>query len=245
MEGKEIFSKFDIRWGYNNIPIQTEDRFKGAFKMPLGTYQPRVLYFGMKNAPAQWTRLMLHHFKPWYDKWYNYKETTGGSYMDDFTIGSKNTPKGREGHKECTHDLLTLMEKGGFHLRPAKCWWEERRLEFLGVIIENGRMRIDPAKREGISRWPRTLVDRTDVQRMMGTLQYHRQFIPGFSDIAQPIFVTLKKGTPFVWTKEAEIALDTLIKRIESDPQLDQPNMEKPFELEIDTSNYATGAVLI
>jgi Reverse transcriptase (RNA-dependent DNA polymerase) len=94
MEGKEIFSKFDIRWGYNNIPIQTEDRFKGAFKTPLGTYQPRVLYFGMKNAPAQWTRLMLRHFKPWYDKWYNYKDTTGGSYMDDFSIGSKNTPKG-------------------------------------------------------------------------------------------------------------------------------------------------------
>jgi RNase H-like domain found in reverse transcriptase len=137
------------------------------------------------------------------------------------------------------------MEKGGFHLRPAKCQWEERRLEFLGVIIENGHMRIDPAKREGISRWPRTLVDRMDIQRMMGTLQYHRQFIPGFSHIAQPIFATLKKGTPFIWTKEAEIALDTLIKKIESDPQLDQPNMEKPFELEIDTSNYATGAVLI
>jgi hypothetical protein len=65
------------------------------------------------------------------------------------------------------------MEKGGFHLRPAKCQWEERRLEFLGVIIENGHMRINPAKREGISRWPRTLVDRTDVQRTMGTLQYH------------------------------------------------------------------------
>jgi hypothetical protein len=52
MEGKEIFSKFDIRWGYNNIPIEEGDRQKAAFKMPLGTYQPKVLYFGMKNTPA-------------------------------------------------------------------------------------------------------------------------------------------------------------------------------------------------
>jgi hypothetical protein len=59
MEGKEIFSKFDIRWRYNNIPIQAKDRFKEVFKTPLGTYQPKVLYFGMKNALAQWTRLML------------------------------------------------------------------------------------------------------------------------------------------------------------------------------------------
>ena len=62
MEGKEIFSKFDIRWGYNNIPIEGSDHYKAAFKTSLGTYQPKVLYFGMKNAPAQWTRLMWRDF---------------------------------------------------------------------------------------------------------------------------------------------------------------------------------------
>src|ERR1700748_551354 len=79
----------------------------------------------------------------------------------------------------------------------------------------------------------------------MGMLQYHRRFIPHFSQIAQPIFATLKKGKTFVWTKEAEQALDTLIKAVEVDPQMAHPNPDKPFELEIDASNYATGAVLL
>jgi hypothetical protein len=106
LHGKKIFSKFDIRWGYNNIPIQKEDRWKAAFKTPLGTYQPNVLYFGMRNAPAMFTRLMFRDFKFWLDKWCGYKGTVGGFYMDDFFIGSDDSAIGQEGHTECTHDLL-------------------------------------------------------------------------------------------------------------------------------------------
>ena len=120
----------------------------------------------------------------------------------------------------------------------------QSRLELLGVILENGIMHIDPAKQEGISKWPRILKDKTDVQRTMGMLQYHRQFIPKFSHLARPIFATLKKGQAFTWTKEAEQALDEIIRQIADDPQISHPNPDKPFELEIDASNYATGAVL-
>src|SRR5258708_30810539 len=105
------------------------------------------------------------------------------------------------------------MEKHGYHLRASKCRWMQERLELLGIIVEKGIMRIDPAKREGISKWPRILKDKGDVQRTMGMMQYHRQFIKGFSDIATPIFATLKKGSTFIWTKAAEEALDTIIKK--------------------------------
>jgi hypothetical protein len=63
IEGKAIFLKFNIRWGYNNVPIKPEDRHKMAFKTPLGTYQPKVMYFGMQNTPGFWQRLMWHDFK--------------------------------------------------------------------------------------------------------------------------------------------------------------------------------------
>ena len=79
----------------------------------------------------------------------------------------------------------------------------------------------------------------------MGMIQYHRQFIPGFSHISKLIFATLKKGQVFKWTKEVEDALDTLIKKITDDPYVSHPNPNKPFELEIDASNYAMGAILI
>ena len=40
LHGKHLFSKFDIRWGYNNIRIKEEDQYKVAFKTPEGTYIP-------------------------------------------------------------------------------------------------------------------------------------------------------------------------------------------------------------
>jgi hypothetical protein len=51
LHGKTLFSKFDIRWGYNNIRIAEEDQHKAAFKTPFGTYIPRVMYFGLRNVP--------------------------------------------------------------------------------------------------------------------------------------------------------------------------------------------------
>ena len=158
LNGKRIFSKFDIRWGYNNIPIETADRWKAAFKTPLGTFQPNVLYFGMQNAPAFFVRLMFRDFRPWLNKWCGRKKTVGGFYMDDFYIASSDDEEGKEGHQECTHDLLGLMEKHHYFLRPAKCVWAQPQMELLGLQIEEGgQLRIDPAKMEGISQWPRIL----------------------------------------------------------------------------------------
>src|ERR1700748_73230 len=188
---------------------------------------------------------MFHDFKGWLDKWHNYEDTMGEIYMDNIIVASKKTLQGIRSHYKCIHELLTTMEKLSYHLRASKRQWLQDSIEFLGVIIEKGSMRIDPTKREGISKWPRVLTNKGDIQRTMGMLQYHQQFIPHFSHIAQPIFATLKKGKTFVWTKEVEQALDMLIKAVEADPQMAHPNPDKPFELEIDALNYATRAVLL
>ena len=48
----EIFSKFDIRWGYNNICIREEDQWKAAFKTCRGLFEPCVMFFGLSNLLA-------------------------------------------------------------------------------------------------------------------------------------------------------------------------------------------------
>jgi len=52
LQGMELFSKFDIQWGYNNIHIREEDQWKGAFKTHQGLFKPKVMFFGMSNLPA-------------------------------------------------------------------------------------------------------------------------------------------------------------------------------------------------
>ncbi len=78
----------------------------------------------------------------------------------------------------------------------------------------------------------------------MGVLGYQRPFIPNFANIARPLTQLLKKGTPFQWTPECREALDKLISIVLTDPALQQPDMTKPFQLEVDASAFATGAIL-
>jgi len=52
LQGMEIFSKFNIRWGYNNIRICEGDEWKGAFKTQRGLFKPKVMFFGMSNSPT-------------------------------------------------------------------------------------------------------------------------------------------------------------------------------------------------
>ena len=62
LQGKELFTKFDIRWGYENIHIRKEDQWKAAFKTPLGLFQPTVMFFGLTNSPATFCRAMAKMF---------------------------------------------------------------------------------------------------------------------------------------------------------------------------------------
>ena len=58
LQGKNLFTKFNIRWGYNNIRIKEEDQWKAAFKTPFGLYQPQVMFFALTNSPATFCRAM-------------------------------------------------------------------------------------------------------------------------------------------------------------------------------------------
>jgi len=52
MGSKKVFTKMDLRWGFNNMRIKEEDEWKRAFTMHIGSFEPTVIFFGMTNSPA-------------------------------------------------------------------------------------------------------------------------------------------------------------------------------------------------
>ena len=240
LHGKWLFSKFDIRWGYNNICIKEEDQHKAAFKTPEGTYVPRVMYFGLTNAPPFFQRTMHRDFCALLQK---YPDNLG-NYMDDWWIA---TPDGEEGvrlHKEIVHAFLDRMEECSYFLKPKKCQFEKDHMEILGWLVGGGTVRIDPAKVKGISEWPRDLKSVHEVRSTLRILGYQRPFIQGFAAIAKPLTNLTKKDVPFNWTLECRKALDTLIERVTLDPVLWHPDPSAPFELQVDASDFALGSIL-
>jgi hypothetical protein len=136
------------------------------------------------------------------------------------------------------------MRKESFFLKAAKCEFEKRRVEYLGLILDRNTIKPDPVKVNGLKEWPRRLKTVTEVRSTLGLLNYHRAFVPGFSHIVKPLTQLLKKGCKFEWTEACTKALDRIVNILTSEPVLTHPDLEKPFELEVDASDYATGAIL-
>ena len=144
-----IFLKFDICWGYNNIRIKEGDQHKAAFKTKYGLYEPNVMFFGLTNSPATFQAMMDHILQPWGDKW-ALEDVYGSWYMDDVLVASRNKKK----HQQAVHELLDILEANDLFLKPEKCIWEQPSVDYLGLILEEGVMRMDPAKVAGIAMWP-------------------------------------------------------------------------------------------
>ena len=58
IQGASLFSKFNIRWGYNNVRIKEGDEWKAAFITNQGLFEPRVMFFGLMNSPATFQTMM-------------------------------------------------------------------------------------------------------------------------------------------------------------------------------------------
>ena len=78
---------------------------------------------------------------------------------------------------------------------------------------------------------------------MLGVLGFQCPFIPEFADIAKPLMSLLKKNLEFKWTEDCTTALETLINIVMSEPVLISPDTTRQFILEVDASQYATGAI--
>jgi hypothetical protein len=115
-------------------------------------------------------------------------------------------------------------------------------VEFLGVTIGQGTVKISKKKTEAITN-ERPPTTRKSLRRFLGITNYHRKFIQGYSTIARPLH-ELMKDVPFDWTRDCQEAFEQLIKALTTAPVLALPANSGMFRLETDTSNLATGAIL-
>jgi hypothetical protein len=127
-------------------------------------------------------------------------------------------------------------------LKPEKCEFEKRRIEYLGVVISEGQVEMDPVKVAGVAEWP-TLTTKKELQQFLGFTNFYWRFILDYLHIAQPLYVLTGK-MDFKWGEEQDFAFHSLKECITSAPVLSLTDDAKPFRIEADSSNVVTGAVL-
>jgi hypothetical protein len=162
-------------------------------------------------------------------------------YMDDILVATQDNVKE---HRQIVHQILERLQKLDLYLKPAKCIFEARKIEFLGVILENGTVTMDPIKVAGVAKWktPRNV---KDIRKFLGFCNFYRRFIWGFSQIAKPLNDQLKKNAKWTWERSEEDTFQELKRCVCEEPVLLQPDQKKPFEVEVNASNYAISAFLM
>ena len=129
-------------------------------------------------------------------------------YMDDILIASKGTTT-IEDHRAAVRDVLQVLQDYDLFLKPKKCVWESPRVDYLGLILEKGVTRMDPAKVAGIKDWPMPTTVK-QVRSFLGFCNFYCAFIRGFSHLAKPLNNLTKKHTPWTWGEDQQNTFNTL-----------------------------------
>jgi RNase H-like domain found in reverse transcriptase/Reverse transcriptase (RNA-dependent DNA polymerase) len=200
------------------------------------------MFFGLTNSLATFQMMMNTVFQT---------EVAQGwlsVYMDDIAIHTKPKPEETEEqhkkrHRQHTHHILEKLEKNDLYLKPSKCEFEKEEIEYLGIIVGQNKLRMDPGKLKGIADWP---VPRnpTEVQQFLGFTRYYRYFVPNYSKIARPLLDLTKKALVLRWEPAQHRAFEELKTRMCCSPVLTQPDFNEKFYLQADASAYGMGAVL-
>ena len=232
LRGARYFTKLDVRWGYNNVRIKKGDEWKAAFRTNRGLFEPLVMFFGLTNSPATFQTMMNEIFQDLV------MEGVVSIYLDDILVFTKTLAE----HRRITRLVLERLRQHHLYLKPEKCEFERTQIEYLGLIISEGRVEMDPVKIEAVSMWP-TPTNKKEVQSFLGFTNFYRRFIRDFSHHGRPLF-DLTGSADWRWGEEQQKAFQKLKDAITSRPVLILPDENRPFRVEADSSDFATGAVL-
>jgi hypothetical protein len=241
LNGAKVFSSLDLTAAYHQIRLLDDDVPKTAFRTPLGSFQFKVMTFGLTNAPSTFIAHMNSILQdlPFVVV-----------YLDDILVFSKTVDE----HLDHVRQVLTRLHQHGYIAKLSKCEFFKTRITFLGHLITPEGIHPDPNKIKVVQNWPVPSTVR-EVRAFLGLCNYFRKFINNYSSITAPLSDLLRGNvprskslnTPITWTPACQQAFELLKQRLSSYPVLTLPDPSRPFDVKVitDASDYASGAMLL
>jgi len=137
---QKVFTKIDLRWGYNNVRIKEGDEWKTAFTTHLGIYEPTVMFFGLTNLPATFQAIINNILRDMIN--------TGdiAALIDSVLVETED----EKGHDEIVKEVLRRIEANDLYIKPEKCIWKVKKINFLGLVMGEGGIKMQEEKVAGV-----------------------------------------------------------------------------------------------
>jgi len=138
--------------------------------MHIGLFEPTVIFFRMINLPATFQTMMDEILRDLVNK------DKVAAFVDDVLVETKT----EERHDEIFEEVLRRLEENNLYVKPEKCVWKVRKIDFLEVIIGPNGIEIEKEKVDGVLSWPEPK-NVKDIQKFLGLTNYYRRFIKDFA----------------------------------------------------------------
>eukprot|EP00116_Pleurobrachia_bachei_P010857 sb/3471119/ len=144
-------------------------------------------------------------------------------YIDDLLISSSTYPE----HLRRLKFIFDRLTFGNLKLSPKKTKLFQKQVKFLGHAISKNGISVDQGKVKAITGLAQPTSVK-QVQKFLGMVNYHRNFIKNFAGLASPLYDLTgnTKSREFRWTKSCQNAFDSLKRAMASAPVLGVPDLE-------------------
>jgi transposase InsO family protein len=234
LNGNNYFTKLDLKSGYHQIRIHSDDKDKSTFVTSHGTFRFNVMPQGLKNSPSNFQRLM-------YDLLVNSRWDYTLVYLDDVIIFSRTFNE----HTHHLNEILSTLSSARLQLNPQKCSFVKSEIDYLGHTINGQGIRPLQSNIDAILQIPVPSTPR-QVHSFVQAANYYRDHIENFSKVAAPLFLYTKKNAVWKgWTDAMNNAFIELKQRLTEPPIfLNFPEDDGQFILSTDASGEGMGGVL-
>src|SRR5882757_587721 len=192
------------------------------------------MFFGLCNSPATFQGMMDDIFQSLI------LEGVVLVYIDDILIyGGQDIKE----HRKIVQKVLDLLRKHHLYLKLEKCDFEKTKVEYLGMIIGENTVEMDPVKVQAVAEWPVPTCKR-DIQVFLGFTNFYQRFIKDYAKMAKPLSKLTGKEE-WEWTNNQQTGFKSLIKAFTHGPVLTMANDDGKFKTEIDASGFTCGGILM
>lgn len=217
-----VWSKLDLRQGYNQLILDPESREIATFSTPWGNVRPKRLVFGAKASQDIFDEAMFRIFGD-IPRCMNQR--------DDILIGGRDVME----HNETVRKVLQKAEDFGITFNEEKCLFAQEEIEFYGYLFTKDGLKPTPSKVEAIRRCKRP-ESKTAVRSFLGMTGYLSKFIPRYASITAPLRQLTHKDQKFQWGKREEETFQKVKDSIACDDIMTYFNPTRPIQVRVEAS---------
>ena len=233
LQGARLFTVLDAKDGFFQVELDDESSYLTTFGTPFGRFRYKRMPFGISPAPEEFYRRFQMALQP---------EILPGveSVADDVLVHGKD----QQTHDQNLRNLLERCRQTNVKLNKKKVKLSLRQVKYMGHILTDQGLKIDPAKVEAIEKMPKPS-DKAGVLRLMGMVNYLQRFAPQLAELSKPVRDLAGKDVEFLWQEHHDRCLEQIKAVLATAPVLGYFDPNVDVTLQCDASDHGLGACLM